>query len=281
MTPHIQAHPITFVLFEDTVCARMLRMLAEKGEMPQADFMREYHRRCERARPSRSAFLNNFGRYTGAPRSGHGSPLPVITQVRLPSKYPSAEMRARNATHWSGRNLLRWHGPTIVEIVQQIPDAKLETYFARMKHAMLAPPRATDTADDFTPWALRLSREIARRCAGGAIRTLDVRPIPADKLPGPFVVRFDGRVMYSVQSLTEASLRWARVRDESGRGASTSPAVTMTNPNAPGRAWRVSYNARIWEITDETDLSGGNLVYDPSTSAREARDEARGEAWVS
>lgn len=55
----------TFVdlMFRDTITARMLRTLCDRGSMTQADFMDLYHVRCARKHPSRSSFGNNFGRF--------------------------------------------------------------------------------------------------------------------------------------------------------------------------------------------------------------------------
>lgn len=39
---------VTDLMFRDTIAARMLRRLCEVGEMPQADFSKEYHVRCAR-----------------------------------------------------------------------------------------------------------------------------------------------------------------------------------------------------------------------------------------
>lgn len=84
---------IARVMFADTVNARMLRKLACRELWSQAEFMREYHVRCERARPSRSMFGNNFGRYAFE-RVGRHDPqvrplgrslaIPLIESVRRP-----------------------------------------------------------------------------------------------------------------------------------------------------------------------------------------------------
>ncbi len=51
------------VLFADTIVGSMLRTVHMRGAMPQADFMTLYHKRCNRDKPSRSSFANNFQRY--------------------------------------------------------------------------------------------------------------------------------------------------------------------------------------------------------------------------
>lgn len=64
--PRSDIDELAYTMFiRNTTTARMFRSLLEHGEMPQAEFMAEYHRRCERDDPtSKSSFANNFGRYT-------------------------------------------------------------------------------------------------------------------------------------------------------------------------------------------------------------------------
>lgn len=62
------------MFIRDTITGRMLRTLALRGEMPQAEFMDLYHVRCARKNPGRSSFQNNFGRYVKLRKHGsdHG-----------------------------------------------------------------------------------------------------------------------------------------------------------------------------------------------------------------
>lgn len=286
-------HPILTVLFEDTVSARMLRALARAGSMTQAEFMREYHRRCERAKPSRSSFGNNFGRYAcyeRSPASRVDNTAFVIARGTVPG-HPS-------------RGLLRWRAPAPLVLVQNLPDAWLERFFVRMERAMqgegdikagtMRSLRASDAPEDFTPWVDLMVAERARRSAGGKAISLDAkldddpavaRTAPADHpdlhLDGPFVVAYDGHYSHIVQGIVEASLQWCRERDARGFGARDAASVVVTHA-ASGRTWRISYNGKVWAMRGGTvGNMRDELIYCPSRDLADAADEARWESRAS
>lgn len=178
--------PLADILFADTVTARMLRRLAAVGSMTQADFMTEYHGRCQRAKPSRSSFGNQFGRYTVTWR---GYRLALIAQEQIQPKLGSngetrmktTYMTVRDGTVVSGwsriatgrepirpsRNIVAWIGPRIEDVIDSLNDKDLGAVFERMEYAMLN-PRKTDPEDEFTPLVVLLRKKLDLRNARSA-----------------------------------------------------------------------------------------------------------------
>lgn len=61
-----------------------------------------------------------------------------------------------------------------------------------------------------------------------------------------------GRARHSAVSIADAQMTYERVRDESGKGASTFPTGKLTVEGDP-RKLIISYNGRVWD----TD---GNMI---------------------
>lgn len=117
---------IARVLFADTVNGRMLRKLACLELWSQAEFMREYHVRCERARPSRSMFHNNFGRYAfevvydhyhqgrldAPPPTERREPLGTFTKISIPLiervGRPPEKTTSEHARNWERAERRQW-----------------------------------------------------------------------------------------------------------------------------------------------------------------------------
>ena len=99
------------VMFRDTVTARMLRELAQRGQMTQAEFMRDYMRRCERP-PSRWQAEAAAATRRGYDRWGVTIPKdPEAEAVASFSGFNNNFGRyvARGGFHFTSSTLFKWH----------------------------------------------------------------------------------------------------------------------------------------------------------------------------
>ncbi len=120
------------VMFRNTVTARMLRLLARRGHMTQADFMRVYMEKCERppsAVAERYAEMARRGLTPWGPRAG--GPDPDAVAVTYPSGYNNNwhlytfNMRASaGVNYWSelsataeNRNMDRYSGTAWKKVI--------------------------------------------------------------------------------------------------------------------------------------------------------------------
>lgn len=180
-------HPILRPMFPtskagDTIRARMLRWLALEGSVLQADFMREYHRRCERTYPSSSSFGNTYGLYVRDYKHRYCLPhrtwscdvrqcvesreaslrVVVIATTRVIVQVP---VERRDGT-MSSRNRLHWVGPAVDTLLRSMSDIALCRAWQAMERSMQS-PRASDDDGDLVSWTMRLRDEIERRRSGG------------------------------------------------------------------------------------------------------------------
>lgn len=150
-------------LFRNTIAARMLRTLAESGTMMQADFMREYHVRCERDRPSRSSFLNNFGRFV----RGRGTTRDLV-DCPIDQQWIEGEETKRNGRtrRARGRSMLVWAAPTPAKIIESLTDDDLTATYEALDREMVGLQKAvrkTDRPEETARWVARCKAEIERR----------------------------------------------------------------------------------------------------------------------
>lgn len=155
------------ILFRDTITARMLRLLClrhriAKGSVEALDpgmtlvaFMAEYHLRCERAKPSRSSFACNFGRFDS--RCARGD-IGVIGREAYTSKRAPKSLRNQRLTS------VCWTGPDLRVLIAHLDNAQLQAAFESMEAQMLN-PRLTDPDGEHEAWCQRLKTEIERRQA--------------------------------------------------------------------------------------------------------------------
>ena len=66
-------------------------------------------------------------------------------------------------------------------------------------------------------------------------------------------LRIGRRQTLPVATLSEASLKYGRIRDESGEGGSTFPEGHIRSND--GSHYRVSYNGRVWHKSPERTQS--------------------------
>lgn len=144
--PERDSRGVVAMMLRDTITGRMMRYLADRGEVTQAEFMNEYHRRCERANPSRSSFGNNFGRFT------YGK-FHVIERVYVGRDgRPVAHRRDMDRR---GRFVvkLRWCGPTPQQVIATLErDPKLHMEASSSMEHMLLDPRTTDDELETYRW---------------------------------------------------------------------------------------------------------------------------------
>lgn len=194
---------IARVLFADTVNARMLRKLAWRALWSQAEFMREYHVRCERSGDGRSSFGDNFGRYAFE-RVGRYDPqvrplgrslaIPLVESVRRPRElhgYTDHDsMTGRRLSdqvhHWSallaefehrmmlaeirrGSCALVWRGPTPEALLLGMTPEALAWSFESMERQITVTRASDALVTERTPaeWCVLLQAEITRRSLGG------------------------------------------------------------------------------------------------------------------
>jgi hypothetical protein len=166
-------------VFKDTMAARMLRMLWDKGAMPQAEFMTRYlHEYGDTSLPvraarvgrdrkggvSRTMLLNNFGQWIEQdrgqgrvhrphPRGVFHSQAQIVQQVR----FTIVVRQAADPAH-KGRNLLTWVGPTPDEWIGALNNAELDAAYQTMERISNVSARDEDIA-----WAKRLHNAVRTR----------------------------------------------------------------------------------------------------------------------
>jgi len=164
--PRKKKEPESFVdtlatfMFKNTVTARMLRELAERGSMPQADFMKHYTTRCERSgNTAKSAFVDNFGRFiVGSAWGWRTKALGWQTFDRQATMTPSGVPRVIEQEQIPGKQyrvMLHWRGPSLDELVSQMSPAKRQWAYENLENQLLK-PRATDNAEETGRWIERL-----------------------------------------------------------------------------------------------------------------------------
>lgn len=158
-------HALAMVMFADTFSGRMLRRLCLAMVMPQADFMSDYMRRCDRkltryakpgqTKPNPSSFQNNFGRFL---ISSHWlrSPNAELRVIRQDSKPFGARFQIRCT--------LVWVGPRPTALILGLTDVDLERFSVALEAQMLAgKPTDSDARDESAPWLAAIRNEIAQR----------------------------------------------------------------------------------------------------------------------
>lgn len=167
VTAHADAqeiHRTALALFSDTISGRMLRRLCLATCMPQADFMADYMRRCDRkltryakpgqTKPNPSSFTNNFGRFV------HGGSSSSLTR----SGRHKAPRCIRQDRLSKGRNLLVWTGLTGGDLISRMTDVDLERFSVALEAQMLEPrPTDSDERHESAPWLTAIRAEITRR----------------------------------------------------------------------------------------------------------------------
>lgn len=144
------------VLFAPTVTARMLRCLVRRGSMPQAEFMREYHRRSERPNGGKSAFDNNFGKYLVDGRWGHTS-IPLIVKTPKHNRYLRRNAAARKTLCWTPIGDL----PCNVDmLLARMTSQQLQMAYERMERELTVDGRDSDDVEE-TMWWVNLLESAA------------------------------------------------------------------------------------------------------------------------
>lgn len=162
-----RADQIADIVFRDTLTARMLRILWLQPDMLQADFMREYMRRCNRKpttnwrgevgdKANTSSFSHNFGRFLHS-ASGRNPRPTIMRRTAIPK-------RKRG-------NVLMWLPPPVSAIVRAMSHGNLQLAFERLESAQLSPLETDYVATDLVFWLVTLQAEIDRRNPLKAART--------------------------------------------------------------------------------------------------------------
>lgn len=156
------ADAIAMILFDDTLASRVLRLLARAdGKWAQADFMREYHRRCARGNTAKSGFCCNFGRYLagdgGWSHPSKGQRVAIIRQIpRLLLDLQRGQVRTYS------RCDLEWAAPPIPELLAFLSPTALQRAYERIER-QLTDPRPTDHEHETIWWYRAIQSEIAVR----------------------------------------------------------------------------------------------------------------------
>lgn len=192
---------VSDLMFRDTVTARMLRKLCSIGRMTQAQFMAEYHKRCERperscftccgngtvggvaqwlggptnarecdrcggtgvGRTSRSSFVDNFGRFVvGSPWGAHSERMSGRVFPTVIKPYACITQALPASPSRSHRHDLVWSAEDPTRLVHTLRDARLHAAFTEIER-QLTSPRATDDETETASWMLRIREEITRR----------------------------------------------------------------------------------------------------------------------
>ncbi len=193
------------VMFRNTVTARMLRILARRRQITQAEFTRDWTRRSNRKptayqirkgedKANISSLVNNLGRFIQQGHAGQGfwaefyswgeSRHPGDHSQRIGYGYHEGPaclkvMRQERLREGSTHKLLRWVGPDPTTLLANMSPEKLQWAFENLEHQMLN-HRETDDVDlDFGWWLERIRPRLVKQNPSWSLRGIqNKRPVP-------------------------------------------------------------------------------------------------------